>query len=434
MEWWVALTAALVLLLGLFATGLPIFICFMVFNVVGLMVFFGETGFGLFASSIVDTTTTSSMVTVPLFVLMGEFLFRSGSIDRLYKAIDKLVGRTRIRLYVLSILLSTVLGALSGSAMAVAAMLGRSILPGLKERGYDRKISIGTILAGASLAPIIPPSVLAIVVGTMANVSIAKLLIAGVLPGLFLAVLFCIYIFVRVLIDPSKAPPIAEGHKMSLRVRLSAISDLAPFGVIIFCVLGVIMLGIATPEEAAATGAIAALALGFFLSPSAYKIIAGSLAATARTTAMIMIIMASSMMFTQLLAYSGLTTDLVEAVTTLGVNKWVMLLVLMAVPFVMCMFIDQIAFMLIAIPIYLPLIDHLQFDPIWFWALFLINITVGGITPPFGYTLFALKSADQSLALNEIFAAAWPFVWIFCIGVLLMALVPEIVLFLPSLL
>ena len=187
MEWYVVLIVGLTLLLGLFLSGAPIFIAFMIINVVGTLVYFGPAGFGMFANSLYDTTTFPTLIAVPLFILMGEFLFRSGTMDVLYNSLDKLVGRSRLRLYYLSIALSTMFGALSGAAMGVVAMLGRSLFPGLIARGYDRRISTGTILAGASLAPIIPPSILVIIIGSLAQVSIARLLIAGIIPGLILA-------------------------------------------------------------------------------------------------------------------------------------------------------------------------------------------------------------------------------------------------------
>ena len=183
MEWYTILSVGIALLVALFLTGAPIFLAFFIIIVSGVVFLLGDAAFGMVANSIYETGTTASLGTVPLFILLGEILFRSGCMEVLLDSIDKLVGRVRGRQYILSISLSTVLGALSGSAIAVGAMLGRSLLPIMRERGYDTKLSIGTILAGACLAPIIPPSILAIIVGTLADVSIASLLIAGVLPN-----------------------------------------------------------------------------------------------------------------------------------------------------------------------------------------------------------------------------------------------------------
>ena len=187
------------LLLSLFLLGVPIFVAFLVLNVIGVLVLFGASGFGLFANSIYSTATLGALSAVPLFILMGEILFRSGAMEVLFDSLDRLIGRIRGRQYVLCILLSAILGALSGAAMAVAGLLGRSLFPTMRKRGYDTQLSAGTILAGASLDPIIPPSVLAVIIATLADVSTGKMLIAGILPGLLLTGMFLVYVLIRVL-------------------------------------------------------------------------------------------------------------------------------------------------------------------------------------------------------------------------------------------
>ncbi|MAW85935.1 MAG: C4-dicarboxylate ABC transporter permease [Phyllobacteriaceae bacterium] len=423
------------LLLGLMATGIPVFAAFLTVNLVAVAVIMGPVGFGMFANSLYETTTTQSLVTIPLFILMGEILFRSNAVEVLFHSIDTLVGRVRGRQYVLSIVLATVFSTLSGAAMGVAAMLGRSLLPGMIARGYDAKLSAGTILAGASLAPLIPPSVLVIIIGTLAGVSIAGLLIAGILPGLMFAVIFLIYCFVRIWLDPSLAPQETNsGPGPSMREKLLALLRIIPFSIIILMVMGLILMGVATPTEAGAMGVIGAIITAAIYRNLSLDTIVGSLASSAKVSAMILVIMASSKLFSQLLAFTGGATAMTEWVVGLEASRWVMLFLLMALPFVLCMFVDQIALMLIVIPIYLPIIERLQFDPIWFWLLFLVNITVGGMTPPFGYTLFALKSAWKEATLAKVFSAAWPFVLLYVLGMVILALVPGLTTLLPSML
>ena len=351
----------------------------------------------------------------------------------LLDSIDKLVGRIKGRQYVLSISLSTVLGALSGSAIAVGAMLGRSLLPIMRERGYDTKLSIGTILAGACLAPIIPPSILAIIVGTLADVSIASLLIAGVLPGLLLAGLFIAACMVKVKIDPSLAPSEESGEKINAIGKLKAVAGLLPFSVIIFMVMGLIMLGVATPSESAATGVLGAILTAAYYRRLSFKMMYEAVGEAALLAAVILLILCSAVMFTQLLAFTGATSALTEVVTSLEVNRWVMFFILMALPFILCMFIDQLGLMLIVVPIYLPILKALEFDPVWFWLLFLLNITLGAITPPFGYVMFAVKAAAQDVSMGEIFSASWLFVGLTLLGMFIMTVFPEIVTFLPNL-
>lgn len=436
MEWYVLLGLALALLFALLLTGVPVFIAFLVINVLGVVTVLGSAGFGLFANSLYDTATSPGLVTIPLFVLMGEILFRSGTVDVLFRSVDTLVGAVRGRLYVLVVALSTLFGALSGSAVAVAAMLGRSVLPAMTARGYDRRLSAATILGGASLAPIIPPSLLVIVVGSLVkDVSIAGLLIAGILPGLLLAGLLLGYVFLSVTLRPETAPQEdpAETRADNGQSALVALVRMLPFGLIVFMVMGLIMLGIATPSESAATGIVGALATAAVYGRLSFALLRDALFSAVRISAMILIIVASSKLFGQLLAFTGATRGLVNAVTGLDAPPELMLLALMAVPFILCMFIDQIAFMLLAIPLYEPLLSLYGFDPIWFWTLFLINLTVGSLTPPFGYTLFALKGASQEVTIAEVFAAAWPVVGLFLVGLLLLAVFPGIVTLLPSL-
>ena len=433
MEWYTILIIGLSILVALFLTGAPIFLAFLIMIVSGVVFLLGDAAFGMVANSIYETATTASLGTVPLFILLGEILFRSGCMEVLLDSIDKLVGRIKGRQYVLSISLSTVLGALSGSAIAVGAMLGRSLLPIMRERGYDTKLSIGTILAGACLAPIIPPSILAIIVGTLADVSIASLLIAGVLPGLLLAGLFITACMIKVQIDPTLAPEVESGEKVSSIGKLKAVGGLLPFSIIIFMVMGLIMLGVATPSESAATGVLGAVLTAAYYKRLSVKMMFEAIGEASLLACVILLILCSAVMFTQLLAFTGATSALTEVVTELEVNRWVMFFIMMLLPFILCMFIDQLGLMLVVIPVYLPILKVLEFDPVWFWLLFLLNITLGAITPPFGYVMFAVKAAAPDVSMGEIFSASWLFVGLTLVGMILLAVFPDIVTFLPNL-
>ncbi len=430
-----AVLAGAGLLLLFMLLGMPVFVAFMLVNLVAVFVLLGPAGFGMLASSFYETTTSGSLVTIPLFILMGEILFRSNAVDVLFRSMDELIGHIRGRQYVLSIALATIFSTLSGAAMGVAAMLGRSLLPGMIARGYDPKLSAGNILAGASLAPLVPPSVLVIIIGTLASVSIAGLLVAGILPGLMFAGLFLIYTFVRIRLNPKLTPESETIDRVvTARDKVMAVVRMLPFSIIIISVMGFILMGIATPNEAGAMGVVGALIAAAIYRRLNYRMVVDSVGSAAMISAMILIIMASSKLFSQLLAFTGGASALTEWVAAMEYAPWIMLIILMALPFVLCMFIDQIALMLIIIPIYKPIIEILGFDPLWFWLLFLVNITVGGMTPPFGYTLFALKSAWTEGTLMQVYGAAWPFVLLFVFGMVLLAIFPVLATYLPSLL
>lgn len=434
MAWQVTLPLAIILLLFLFTTGMPIFVAFLVVNVGGVAILFGSSGFGMFANSLYNTVTQETLMAIPLFVLMGEVLFRSNAVTILIDAIDKMIGNVRGRHYVLVTTLSTVFGALSGSAVAVAAMLGRSMLPTMEERGYDKRLSISSVIGGASLAPIIPPSLLVIMVGSMVDVSIAKLLIAGILPGIMLAIMMVIYTYIRVLRDPTLEPPRSEVARppISGRELLKALAQTLPFLIVIFSVMGLIMLGVATPNESAATGVLGALIAAAIFRKLSFKMVWDALLGTCSISAMILIIIACSMFFGQLLSFTGATGGLVTLASEMGLPAAGTFVVLMLIPFILCMFVDLFAVMLIAIPIYEPLLTVYGFDAVWFWMMFLINMTLGSMSPPFGYTIFALKGAAPDCSMEDVYGGTWPMVGVFIIGMTTMYFIPSIITFLPS--
>ena len=425
MSWVVFLVCAIALLLGVLFTGAKIFVGFLLLNIFGVIVLIGPRGFGLFSNSIFETATSSTLVSVALFVLMGEILFRSGTVDVLFTSVDRLVGRLKGRLYVVSIALSTVFGALSGSAVAVAAMLGRSVLPLMERRGYDSRASAATILAGASLAPIIPPSLLAIIVGSLADVSIAGLLVAGIVPGLIFAALTLAYVYLR---GGDMPPPERAASDIS---ALRALGNMLPFFLVVASVMGLILLGVATPSESAATGVVGALIVAAFFRRLTWPMLREAIGSAVTISTVILIIVVSAKLFSQLLSFAGATRGLVTVIGDLGLSPDLTFLVMMLIPLILCMFIDQIAFMLLAVPIYQPIVAAMDFDPIWFWTLFLINLTVGSLTPPFGYTLFALKGAVEGMSTAQVYRAAWPVVGIFLAGMVILWGFPDLVTALP---
>jgi tripartite ATP-independent transporter DctM subunit len=251
---------------------------------------------------------------------MGEIMFRSGAMKTLFDALDRLVGQIRGRQYVLCILLSAILGALSGAAMAVAGLLGRSLFPTMLQRGYDRRLSAGTMMAGACLDPIIPPSVLAILVATIANVSPAAMLIAGILPGLLLMVMFLIYVLMRVWLDPRLAPDsVADIADRNLEgSKFVAILRMLPCLFVFFMVMGLIMFGVATPTEAAATGALGAVIVSIYYGGLSKRMIWEAAESAATITCLLLVVMCSAVMFSQLLTYTGAAQKLGEIVASLA--------------------------------------------------------------------------------------------------------------------
>ena len=417
---------ATIALLLLLVSGLPIFLVFLTVNVAIVLFQIGPSGYGMFVNSMLNTATTQALATIPLFILMGEIIFRAGAVERLFNSIQLVVGFVPGRQNVVTMMLAAVLSALSGASMAVAAMLGRTVLPTLLNQGYPRKISAGTILAGASLAPIVPPSVLVIILGTLAEESIAKLLVAGILPGLFLAVIFTGFIIFR-----------SRGFDQGTDIDQSDTSpfkDTMPLLFLIALVLGAILTGIATPTEAASVGVLGSLCVARLYKSLNIELLVESIFESAKLGCMIILIMICAKFFSQLLAMSGIAGGLQSLLAMFSDSPYLLLFVVMIVPFLLCMLIDQIALLLIIVPLYKSLMDLMPVEPLVFWFLLLVNITVGGITPPFGYTLFALKGATNLISMQDIYRSVLPFVMIYFCFCILLVLNPWIVTLIPSLL
>lgn len=429
------LVVALAILVGLLVGGAPVFVGFLAVNIIGILYYFGPSGFGLFANSIFTTATTDTLAAVPLFIVMGELLFRSGAMEVLFSSLDRLVGRVRGRQYVLCILLSAILGALSGAAMAVAGLLGRSLYPAMVKRGYDPTLSAGTILGGASLDPIIPPSVLAVILAMIAQISTGKLLIAGMGPGILLTLMFLAYVAVRLWLNPALAPDLASEDERKKGSVLLALAKMLPACFIFFLVMGLVMLGIATPTEAAAAGVFGALVLSFAYGALTAKMLRESFYAGVTVSSLLLLIMCCAVMFSQLLTFAGAPQLFGEMVRTLKLPAAITIFIMLALPFFLhiFLFLDQVALFFILVPIYKPILAGYRVDEIWFFTMLLIVATVGGISPPFGYTIFAMKSALPNSSMSELYKAAWPFVWLICFSIVVIAIFPGIATWLPGL-
>jgi tripartite ATP-independent transporter DctM subunit len=431
MEWWLVLIIFFASLISLFLCGLPIAFSFLGLDIIGLYLILGAKGMTLLASSMCDSVASFTMSPLPLFIFLGEIFYESKVVNIAFDAIDKWVGGVRARLHLVTLLFATIFGAISGSAMAMTAVLGTSVLPEMARRGYDKKLSMGVILGGSVLDPLIPPSGMAVIIASLADVSIAKLLVSGFGPGLFYSAVFVIYVLVMVWIKPEAAPLYTYSSKFW--EKMFSLIQLMPFGIIIFLVLGLMMMGIATPTESAAIGAIAAMILAACLRKINFKMMKNSLYSTAKTSGMVLIIIASSKAFSQILAMSGGTENLVNITTRFETSPMVIFIFMQGICIILGCLIDQISIMMITIPLYLPIVQVMGFNPIWFWCLYLVNMTIGGITPPFGLNLFILKGTSSTTSLQEVYRAAIPFVIIMIAGMVPMVIFPQIITWIPTL-
>ncbi len=433
-EWVSTLAFFFGLLMLLMLSGMPVAIGFITLNIVGLYFFLGGAGsLALLATSSFSSIGQFALIPIPLFILMGELLMRTGLAAKTVEAVDLWIGRVPGRLSLSSVGGGTLFGALSGASMASVAMLGSTLVPEMSKRGYKPAMSVSSILAGGGLAVLIPPSALGVLLGALAKVSIAELLIAGLLPGIVLAVMYFAYFALRATLQPALAPPY-DAPPTSLRQKLSALLTVAPLLSLIVVVTGFIFLGIATPSESAAMGVVATLVLAACYGRLTWEAVQRSLMAAMTTTAMMLLVIVGSTGFSQLLAATGATSSLVASVGELDLGPILTIVIMQIIVLVLGCFIDTISIMLVAIPVFMPIVQAMGIDQIWFCILILVQLELAGITPPFGVLLFVMKGVQQHLRILEIYGAALPIVVIQIILVAILMIFPEIVTLLPGML
>jgi len=417
------------------ASGLPIAFCFMLINLVGVFFLWGgEAGLMQLVRSIRDSITRFTLLPVPLFVLMGEVMFQAGISSRMIEALDKWLGRMPGRLSFLAVGGGTMFATLSGSSMASIAMLGSTLVPDMEKRGYKKAMTLGPILGSAGLAILIPPSNLGVIAAAIGEFSVGRLLIAIVIPGLVMAALYATYIAVRSRLQPHLAP-IYDVPPVPMLDRITATARyILPLGFIIFIVLGLIFLGVATPSESAAMGSLATFILAAAYGRLNWDIAKKAITGTVQITAMVLMIMTGALAFSQILSFTGASKGLVEAFISLPVSPIVVVILMQVVILFLGMFMDVVAIMLITLPIFIPTITALGYEPVWFGAIFLLNIEMATTSPPFGLSLFVMKGvAPADTTMGDIYMGALPFLACDLIAMVLMLAFPSLVLWLPGL-
>jgi tripartite ATP-independent transporter DctM subunit len=410
-EWWLILTIIFGALLLLLTVGVPVAFAFIIVNIAGAALLQGGTGaFQQLIHSIYGSVTSFSLLPIPLFVLMGEILWQTNIAARALTALDKVLGRVPGRLSLLTVTSGTIFAALSGSTIANTAMLGSLLLPDLKKRGYADDLSMGAIMASGALAMLIPPSALAVIFAVIAKISIGKVLIAIIAPGLLLAALYAAYIMLRATLNPAVAPAYDVRQASAGEKLTGLLLYVAPLSFVVFMVIGVMVLGVATPTEAAAFGCVGSILLAAAYRDLSWKRFRDSIEGTLRISAMMLVIMASAIGFSQLLAYSGGSRGLLEFVMSFDASPIVLLILMQLIVLLLGCFMEQIAIMLITLPIFMPIIKAAGIDPIWFAVVCLINLEVALLTPPFGLLLFVMKGAAPQVNMQQVYMSALPFV------------------------
>jgi len=433
MTWWLSALVLFGLLTVLFLTGLAAAFAFFGINIVGAWIYLGrEAGLIQLIRNGIVSITSFSLTPIPFFILMGEVLFHTGVAMKAIDAIDRLIWRVPGRLSVVAVVAGTIFSAISGSTIATTALLGSLLLPQMLKRGYHPNMAMGPIMAIGGVDMLIPPSALTVLLGSLAGISVSQLLIAGIIPGVVLSVMFVAWIILRAVTNPALAPAF-EHEEIPLWDRWRPlIVYVLPLVLIFVVVVAAMSAGWATPTEAAAIGAVATVAVAAIYRALSWSNLLKALLGAAGISGVILFIIVGATTFAQILTFSGATNGMVDMIKSSGFSAWPVLIAMMVILLILGCFIDQVSMMLICLPFFMPLVAVYGFDQIWFGVLFLICMQLGLLTPPFGMLLFTMKSvAPKEIEMRQIWSAVTPYVVMGLIALVAVMLIPGLATWLP---
>ncbi len=395
---------------------------------------FGPNAVGMIGARVFSFVTEYSLVAIPMFVLMASLLDKTGVARDLYSAMRIIAGRLKGGVGVQTIIVAALLAAMSGIIGGETVLLGMLALPQMLRLGYDKKLAIGTVVGGGALGTMIPPSIVLIMYGMTANVSIGGLFTAAIVPGLILVSMYILYVLIRCYINPSLGPPAPQSEiAMTSREKIASVGHILLPMTIVVWVLGSIYGGIASVTEAACMGVIGVLLSGVIRKELTYKIIHAALQQTMRTCGMIIWIGIGASALVGIYNLIGGKRFVESAILGLDVPSIVIIFLMMAILLLLGMFLDWIGIVMLTMPIFVPIILSLGYDPIWFGVVFCLNMQVSFLSPPFGPAAFYLKSvAPPSVSLVDIYKSVWPFIIMQLIVLGLVLMFPQIALWLGN--
>jgi tripartite ATP-independent transporter DctM subunit len=415
--------------------GFPVALSLMGIALIFGLLCFGDVAIFQLVARVEDAAGNWVLGAIPLFVLMGSMLERSGIADRLFEAVHLWTRRVPGGLAIGTVIMCVVFAASSGVIGATESVVGLLSIPVMLKYAYDKKLISGTICAGGSLGVIIPPSVVVVVIGPVADVSIGDLFMAMILPGLVLSGLYILYILFRCIVNPKLGPRLPRSEdepNLAAKLRIT-ITALIPPAFLVFTVLGSIVLGWASPTEAAAMGAAGAFALTLWYRAFSFQMLKGAVVDTLMINCMIMLILLGGTMFSTVFVAAGGLMGTEKLLEYLSFGRWATLSLILCVMFVMGFVIDIISIILIMTPIAIPLLTKFGFEPVWLCAVFLVALQTSYQTPPFAPAIFFLKGINPpGITLAQMYKGAMPYVILQLIGMLFVIFFPALALWLPS--
>ena len=415
------------------ALGVPLAIALGGLSAIFVYIFWSENALSMLAIKAFSSTSSFEFIAIPLFIFMANMLERSRIAEDLYATMHQFFGRLRGGLAAGTVVICTLFAAMAGVSGAATVSMGILALPAMLSRGYSKRIALGSIAAGGSLGILIPPSVTMIIYGLIANVSVGKLYAGGVLPGLLLAVLFIVYILVRSWLRPSLAPAAPPDELTGWRDRVISLKGLIFPMLLIAAVLGSILTGFTSVSEAAAVGAFGSIVAALLKGRYEWTTYREAAENTLLISCLIFWIIIGASAFSTLYTAMGASRLMQELVLGLEVNRYVVLVAMQALLILLGMVIDTVGIIMITVPVFVPIILALGFDPVWFGVLFIINMEIGFLTPPFGYNLFYLRGvAPPDVTMLDIYQSIVPFVLLMVVGLGVCIAFPQIILVLPN--
>ena len=413
-------------------SGMPIFASLGSASVVGILLLQGPRGLGAVPGVLFDRLNSFSLVAVPLFILMGEIIFISGLGSDLFNAASRWMSRIRGGLAMASVVSSAVFGALCGVSVAGAATIGSFAIPEMIKRGYDKSLATGPVAAAGALALLIPPSIAFVLYGEVADESVGKLFMGGIVPGVVLALMMIIYIGIVCFIHPERAPRVDEN--VSWSDRFKALKKVWTCMILVFIVLGFIYTGICTPTEAAAIGCIGSAVIAFYRKQlTSWEALKSVLSKTMLTTGMILMIFSSALLFGYVLTRLQAPQMLISLVESSNLPVWATLTMIMCILILMGMFMDVVSVILIATPLLLPIVTTLGYNALWFGIIVGITCEMAVITPPIGLNLYVVKGVSPShITISDIIKSALPFVAVEAVCLFIFVAFPDLALWLPN--
>lgn len=419
----------------LLALGLPVAFTLGGVSVIFCLLFWGVDGLFIIVGRALGMMETVVMVAAPLFVFMAMVLESSGVAEDMYETMYRWSGPLRGGLAIGTVAICTILAAMSGIATTGVLTMGIIALPEMLKRGYNKTIAVGSVLAGGTLGPLIPPSIVLILYGIVARVSIGALFAAGLFPGLLLAILFIVYIYIRCRLNPSDGPCLPPEERVDWREKLVFLRGVILPIILVVLVLGSIYAGVATPTEAAAVGALGALGCAAVRGKLNSKLLKKSALATMKIMGFIMWILISAQMFATIYTGIGAPRLVADLLAAHPVSPLMMLIIIQIVWFLLGCVMDAISILVLTAPLLLPLLPYFGFDPLWFGILYAVNTQTGYITPPFGTMLFIIRGiVPEGVTVGDIYRSVIPFVILQLIGLVVCIAFPPIVTWLPNLL